>query len=246
MPVRSPSAAELLEVWEAGAALSHPRRALLLLEVVDTDFGGEAISGVPVGRCDAELLRLRAKLFGPRLVAVVPCSDCGEPLESSILVNDLILPDEVSERSTQVRRGGYEIATRLPTIGDLAALRASGLDASSRSMLLTRCIVTARDGRGELVDPDRLPGPILDAIETWMASADPQADLRLDLTCPSCSHRWQASFDAAAFLWSELHAWATRTLRDVHTLARAYGWSEEEVLRLSPTRRRLYLEMCRS
>jgi hypothetical protein len=30
---------------------------------------------------------------------------------------------------------------------------------------------------------------------------------------------------------------------DVHALASAYGWSEREILALSDTRRRLYLEM---
>ena len=36
---------------------------------------------------------------------------------------------------------------------------------------------------------------------------------------------------------------AKRLLMDVHLLARAYGWSEAEVLALSPARRRFYLEM---
>ena len=35
------------------------------------------------------------------------------------------------------------------------------------------------------------------------------------------------------------------TLRDVHGLAAAYGWREEDVLRLSPTRRQIYLELAR-
>jgi hypothetical protein len=46
-----------------------------------------------------------------------------------------------------------------------------------------------------------------------------------------------------SFFWNEIEAWACRVLHDVHTLAGAYGWSEREVLRLSPTRRQMYLEM---
>ena len=34
-----------------------------------------------------------------------------------------------------------------------------------------------------------------------------------------------------------------RILREVHTLAAAYGWSEAEILALSPARRRVYLEL---
>jgi hypothetical protein len=52
-------------------------------------------------------------------------------------------------------------------------------------------------------------------------------------------------FDIASFLWRETHGWAQGTLRDVHGLAAAYGWREEDVLRLSPTRRQIYLELAR-
>jgi len=34
-----------------------------------------------------------------------------------------------------------------------------------------------------------------------------------------------------------------RLLVEVHALASAYGWSEQEILSLSDARRRLYLEM---
>ena len=44
----------------------------------------------------------------------------------------------------------------------------------------------------------------------------------------------------------EIHAWAKRTLREVHTLASAYGWSEREILSMSAVRRALYLEMVQS
>ena len=49
--------------------------------------------------------------------------------------------------------------------------------------------------------------------------------------------------DIAGFFWAELDAWARRLLREIHTLARFYGWSEAEILALSPLRRRCYLEM---
>jgi hypothetical protein len=37
--------------------------------------------------------------------------------------------------------------------------------------------------------------------------------------------------------------WASRLLLEVHALASVYGWSERDVLNLSPRRRRLYLDM---
>jgi predicted DNA-binding transcriptional regulator AlpA len=76
-----------------------------------------------------------------------------------------------------------------------------------------------------------------------MAAADPLADIRLGLICPACGHAWQVLFDIVTFFWSEIDAWARRTLREVHALARAYGWREAEILALTARRRQHYLEI---
>ncbi len=39
---------------------------------------------------------------------------------------------------------------------------------------------------------------------------------------------------------------AERLLREVHTLARAYGWSEGAILELGSARRERYLELVRA
>jgi hypothetical protein len=90
-----------------------------------------------------------------------------------------------------------------------------------------------------------LPDHIVTVVATQMAAADPQADVELALSCPACAHGWQVVFDIADFFWQEIHAWAKVMLRSVHTLARAYGWREADVLALTPTRRQFYLELAR-
>ena len=76
-----------------------------------------------------------------------------------------------------------------------------------------------------------------------MAECDPQAEVLIDMECPDCGHRWQMLFDIAAFLWTEIAVAAKRLLREVHTLARAYGWREADILSLSAARRQFYIEM---
>ena len=49
--------------------------------------------------------------------------------------------------------------------------------------------------------------------------------------------------DAEAMKASEIDAWARTILYQVHLLASVYGWSESEILALSPWRRHLYLQM---
>ena len=109
-------------------------------------------------------------------------------------------------------------------------------------MLLHRCLLSVEQ-RGAPADYDKLPPEAVEGVTKSMAEADPLADIQLSLTCPNCEQPWRAVFDIVSFLWMEIEVWAWRILKEVHTLAQAYGWSEREILTLSPTRRQLYLDM---
>ncbi len=52
----------------------------------------------------------------------------------------------------------------------------------------------------------------------------------------------ERAFDVGGFLWEEIDVRARRLLDEVHALARSYCWSERQILELSETRRRAYLE----
>lgn len=113
---------------------------------------------------------------------------------------------------------------------------------AAHAALVERCIVAAR--QGELIaTPGELPADVRAAVVERMAEVDAQAEIALALTCPACGHAWTALFDIAAFLWGELDGWARPTLRDVHALASAYGWSEAAILGLGAQRRQRYLEL---
>jgi hypothetical protein len=76
-----------------------------------------------------------------------------------------------------------------------------------------------------------------------MREIDPQANVEINLICPSCGSNWQKVFDIATFFCREIDIWALRTLREVHILASAYGWSEKEIVGMSQWKRELYMEM---
>jgi hypothetical protein len=92
-----------------------------------------------------------------------------------------------------------------------------------------------------------MPDAVLRALETAMAdtvaAADPQAEIELALTCPACGLLWRTPFDVVNFLWQEIDAWAASLLGEVHILASNYGWSERDILALSPLRRAYYLDL---
>jgi len=207
------------------------------------------VSRWPVGLRDARLLALRRRLFGPALAVVASCPSCGERVESAFRVDDVLVPQEPSRQAPDeprtIDRHGYVVAYRLPTSGDLVALAETPTDGGPgpRQRLLSRCVTGIRAADGSAVALASVPEAIVAAVVGAMAAADPQADVQLGCRCPSCLGTWSTIFDITTVLWSEIHAWARRLLRDVHTLARAYGWREQDVLALSPTRRRIYLEM---
>ncbi len=76
----------------------------------------------------------------------------------------------------------------------------------------------------------------------WRRSTPPPSCAWPSPARPAATAGWSA-FDVGALLWEELVAQARGLLAEVHVLARAYGWSEAEVLELSRSRRAAYLAM---
>src|SRR5206468_2697731 len=96
---------------------------------------------------------------------------------------------------------------------------------------------------GQAVPARTLPEPAIEALAAALAELDPQADIRLPLTCPACARRWSVVFDAAEFLWREVDERAGALLDEVAALATAFGWAETEILALPEPRRRHYLAL---
>jgi hypothetical protein len=94
-----------------------------------------------------------------------------------------------------------------------------------------------------VVDAAPLPEELVQAASTAMEKTDEQANVRIALGCPACSHQWSQPFDIVSYLWSEIEEWAQRLVLEIHVLASAYGWSESEIVALTPRRRRLYWDM---
>ncbi|SHG51499.1 hypothetical protein [Massilia sp. CF038] len=245
--MHAPTADKLLQAWESGLEQGPARRAVALLACA-CEAAPEQLLQLPVGRRDARLFRLRRLLFGERMAALAQCPVCAEQLDVACSVDD-ICPvahhdlDDARPAELQVASGSCRMTCRLPNSADLIALTLPDA-APSPAALLRSCLLRAEcDGRAltfEQLSPDALS-----AIGAAMAEADPLAQIELSLHCPACGHGWDDLLDIGAFLWKEVDAWARRTLHDVHTLARAYGWSEADVLSLSARRRSMYLDMVR-
>jgi hypothetical protein len=237
--VRALSASQLLAVWERGLHADPTWRALALLSEACPDRDAESLSHLTIGQRDGLLLRLREWTFGPQVTALAACSGCGEQIELSFGSADLHGPEPEPEASVAVN--GFTLRLRPPNTSDLTAASHPDL-AVARVQLLERCLLAARH-LDTPVEAAQLPAAVLDAAERRLAEADPQADIALAVECPACGARRAAAFDIVSYFWREIEAWAVRVLRDVHALATAYGWSEREILALSPLRRQCYLDL---
>lgn len=224
----------MLDVWESARSQTPPRRALALLSAACPGSSYEELAALPVGERDDRLLALRGWAFGPRLRGLSACPVCSETVEVTLPLGGL---RSTANPQTEfaVSFGGEEFRARVPSTLDLLAVESVRDEGAARDALLERCLL----GR-TLAE---LPPGAGDAIVRQMAQADPGANIELALGCPACGHEWPALFNVVAFFWREIEAWSRRTLTEVHSLASAYGWTEAEILALSPRRRQVYLEM---
>jgi hypothetical protein len=238
------SAGDLLRLWEVGAAQHPLDRALTILAAAEPDQARRELARLPSGRRDARLLGVYARTFGSHIAGQGRCPKCEGRVEFSLDAHELlsVSAGEVGEAPLEEASEGFAVMYRLPDSYDLAAIAQLSDVAEARQTLLQRCILQAtRDGAE--VDPDQAPDGVVARVVEQMATHDPLAEIELALACPTCGQRWQLFFDIASFLWLKIEMRARRLLREVHTLARAYGWREADILALSPGRRQAYLEM---
>lgn len=228
------TAAEILSLYDAGAGLGGTDRTLLALE---TRHPGEV--HVPLGIRDGILLDLYRATFGSVIEAEATCAACA--LQMDIPLDAAALAVEAKpDASREVRVGDWAIRVRPLDTEDLVRAAACGNETAAARLLADAAIVAAsRNGRP--VEPGALPAALVRAAEEAVMALDPMAETVVAVACPACGSVTPLAFDVAAFLWDAIDQAAFGLLDDVAVLARRFGWSEHDVLAMSPHRRLHYL-----
>lgn len=255
-------AQELLYIWEMGLQQHPVDRALTILAISLQEMPRDDLLALSIGQRDAHLLAIRERTFGSQLAGFAECPACQERLEFVFDVADIRAGPQIEDgRESATRNGregainrvptdqvyevkieGYDLHFRLPDSVDLTQVARCGDVDAARNLLVQRCVLQAHQD-GVEVAVTALPETVLTMLVESMSQYDPQADVQLNLSCPACGQRWLVMFDVVSFFWSEICVQAKRLLREVHTLARAYGWREADILHMSTARRQFYLEM---
>lgn len=239
--MRALTASDILRVWEAGRDRYPAERALLLLALACPTVPPNDLRDLTVGQRNARLLMLRQITLGSLAQCFVKCPRCNEALEFTIDIEALQQP-EPTTRQYILSVDDFNVSFRLPNSLDVATVASCADVETGRRFLLERCIEEVQQ-HDQSVAVAALPEQVIFAVAESMVEHDPQAEIRLALQCHYCQHKWSTVFDIVSFFWTEIEAQAKRLLREVHTLAKAYGWREADILALSPARRQCYLEL---
>jgi hypothetical protein len=225
----------LLALWETGARYQAADRSLLLFALAEPSLDPDTLADLPLSHRNASILHWRCAHFGNPFMVWIDCPQCVSRMEMQMDVRQLPpAPNVTTNQPINIEGALF----RRPTTRDLVRLN-SAQDANQAAQEWLRLCAP---------DPGSLPTDA-GGLSTWferfdeaLEAQDPWASLAMSATCPDCSHEFVAELDVADLLWDELGAQAQHTLSDVHTLASAYGWSEEAILQMSAVRRGAYLE----
>ncbi|RCV89163.1 hypothetical protein [Billgrantia montanilacus] len=217
------AASGILAAWETGVMRRPLDRAMAILWAAGAHENGDP-ADLPIAERDRLLLSIRADAFGPTLPARTACPDCGTELEMELDVNSLceILPPANAGDGT----------LRPLTSRDLAAVCGVSPDklaSALRARLSVRQVVGAE----------------AEALDRRIAEEASAAELTIRITCSECGAHWSETLDVATHVWAEIEAAALGLLSEVSELAAAFGWSQRDILSLSPARRMIYLTHAR-
>jgi hypothetical protein len=235
--LRSPSGADDLLLEEASGNATAV--GLLLLSRLARAAGeGHDWAELTVTDFEFLLLELRKARFGNEMTLGFACPECRARVEVEIRVSDFladIRPRPLPGLAQDPSRAGWFLlegaAFRIPTAGDQAEV--TGLpDGAAR--LAVRCL-----------DPQARKTPVRGRIERAMATLAPAVSRPLAGVCPCCAAAVEAPLHVARVVVGELRRAAAAVQDEIDLIARAYHWSEPDILALPQDRRRAYAERIR-
>jgi hypothetical protein len=229
----------VLDLWECALGVPPIARADALLRAV-----GVLEDCRTLGERNCRLVELHSRLFGCDIALSSRCPTCDLPVEFSSHGEALasrMRPRITDASPLRFENQGHAIEFRLPCSDDIASIDDED-DEAFVQRLIERC-VTACARNDTHVPVRELPATVLDALSQHMEALDPGATICFALACPQCGGQWQSRLDVGELVWKKVRVAAEQTLLDIDALARTYGWTEREVLRLSPLRRAAYLQM---
>jgi len=177
---------------------------------------------------DRLLAAVHLQAFGDRIESTLTCVKCGQPFDLNFSLRGLIDSIDARTPSAQWKAlgdGRFESADgatiRLPT----------GSDELSVADLPSEEVEGVLRTRADWPDDE-----VLEEVA-------PLLDLELVAPCAECRHVHAIRFDIQSYFLTALAGERRRLLAEIHRLAIAYSWSLPEILSLTRTDRRTFVEL---
>lgn len=220
--------------------------------LLSASLPGVDVDTLTLGEFNRALLAICVLNFGGRADAVCVCPEaaCGERMDVDLDFRAMLArvpggaapgPVDVSVPAAQgalrARLGPLRLADLRAAVAEAPADAAEG-----RARLLGRALEALEAPGGEAVPAAalRADAAALAALEGALLAADPLARVAVRGACPSCGQETPLAVEPMEFALAPL-ASPARLLDEVDCIARAYHWSEAEILSLPLLRRRAYL-----
>jgi hypothetical protein len=210
----------LLDLWARAGCRAGGDRAEVLAEAWSH-------AGLALGERNRVLLAACPE----RIDCAEDCPDCGERMDYDLRPAELLAAAGPAPATVTVALAGRSVGARAPRAEDMEAAAACATVAEARAVLAERCAGAGLDEAG------------MAAVGEALDAADPLLAPEIAVTCPACGSARRLLVDPAALVWHAVEAGARSLAAEVADLARAFGWSEADVLALPASRRRLYLEL---
>lgn len=187
----------------------------------------------------ALILQVRKFVFGDTMQCVLNCPNCQEPLSIDISVNSLVQPPAKSfTNEYSLKFEDFTLTLRPIEAADLEALTENCSSLNPKEKLVRLCIVSSKPAL-----PEKLTEEFIVAVSSKLEEIDPQADIVLNLTCPSCNRPFQAPLDVESFFFEEMASRVKQLEKEIHWIALNYHWSEDSILSLPLAKRKRYIEL---
>lgn len=182
---------------------------------------GEDVLRLPIGEGDRLFATLYRAFFGERVELRQKCAECPESFELALPLATLVAAPGAGAPGETTMAGGTRL--RAPTIDDLLAA-ARGDDLIAR--------VTLSGGTDEA-----------EQVSETVARLAPAAVETIETACPHCGGAQAILFDLPRYFLRCAEREREILLREVHLLARTYGWGLRDVLSLKREERHVLVRL---
>ena len=248
--LRDPTGHDEAMLAELGVDATPAERVSALIAALTLSIGTiehprkEQLLQLTAGDRERLVLAICARLLGGQIDLVAACPSCRAIAEVPVRIDHVVALRPESpldhERTVGLDAGNahWTARCRPPTGADLEKAARGGPDAA-RSLIVD-CLLALTTPDGCPASAGELPRECESAAADALAAFDPAAECRIAMACPSCGDEIDAVLDGYTLLRTALGG-ARQIYDDVYRMARAYHWSEAEILSLPMGRRRRYL-----